>query len=58
MTVVHTSQRIVQYPSIAIKDTNAVIVNNFKFLGIMINKQLKWTTHTDMIANNILKYVN
>ena len=49
MTVFHTSQRIVQYPSITINDTNVEIMDDFKFLGIMLNKHLKWTTHTDMI---------
>ena len=55
MTVFHTSQRIVQYPSITINDTNAEIVNEFKILGIMLNMHIKWTTHTDMIANKISK---
>ena len=41
MTVSHTSQRIVQYPSITIKDTNVEVVDDFKFLGIMLNKHLK-----------------
>ena len=57
MTVFHTSQRIVQCPSITINDTNVEIVDDFKFLGIMLNKHLKWTTHTDMIANKISKYI-
>ena len=57
MTVFHTSQRIVQYPSITINDTNVEIVDDFKFLGITLNKHLKWTTHTDMIANKISKYI-
>ena len=55
MTVFHTSQRIVQYPPITINDTNAEIVNEFKILGIMLNMHIKWTTHTDMIANKISK---
>ena len=41
MTVFYTSQRIVQYPSITINDTNVEIVDNFKFLSIMLNKHLK-----------------
>ena len=41
MTVFHTSQRIVQYLSITINDTNVEIVDDFKFLGIMLNKPLK-----------------
>ena len=57
MTVFHTSHRIVQYPSITINDTDVEIVDDFKFLGIMLNKHLKWTTHTDMIANKISKYI-
>ena len=57
MTVFYTSLRIVQYPSITINDTNVEVVDHFKFLGIMLNKHLKWTTHTDIIANKILKYI-
>ena len=57
MTVFHTSQRIVQYPSITINDTNVEVVDDFKFLDIMLNKHLKWTAHTDMIANIISKYI-
>ena len=53
MTVFHTSQRIAQYPSITINDTNVEVVDDFTFLGIMLNKHSKWTTHTDMIANKI-----
>ena len=41
MTVFHTSQCIVQYPSITINDTDAEIVDDFKFLGIMLNKHLR-----------------
>ena len=33
------------------------VVDDFKFLGIMFNKHLKWTTHIDMIANKISKYI-
>ena len=57
MTVFHTSQRIVQYPSITINDTNVKVVDDFKFCGIMLNIHLKWTTHTDMIATKISKYI-
>ena len=57
MTVFHTPQRIVKYPPITINDTTVEVVDDFKFLGIMLNKHLKWTTHTDMIANKISKYI-
>ena len=41
MTVFHTPQRIVQYPSITINDTTVEVVDDFKFLGIMLNKHIK-----------------
>ena len=50
MTIFHISKRIVRYPSITINDTNVEVVDDFKFLGIMLNKHLKLTTHTDTAA--------
>ena len=52
MTVFHTSQRIVQYPSITINDTNVEVVDDFKFLGFVLNRHLKWTTHNDSEYEN------
>ena len=50
MTIFHISKRIVRYSSITINDTNVEVVDDFKFLGIMLNKHLKLTTHTDTAA--------
>ena len=33
------------------------IVDDFKFLGVMINKHLKWTTHIEYIAVKNSKYI-
>ena len=38
------------------EDEEIEIVNDFKFLGIILNKHMKWTSHTESIANIISKY--
>ena len=49
-------QKHVLYPKITLIDEEIEIVNDFKFLGIILNKHMKWTSHTESIANTISKY--
>ncbi len=44
-------------PSIKLNNTSLEIVNDFNFLGININKSLKWKPHTDIASNKMLKYI-
>ena len=57
MTIFHTPHREVIYPKIKINNTSVEIVGEFKFLGIFIDKHLKWSTHIEFIANKISKYI-
>ena len=56
MTIIHTPHREVTYPRIKINNSSVEIVDEFKFLGIFIDKHLKLSTHTEFIANKISKY--
>ena len=53
MTIFHTPHREVIYQKIKINNTSVEIVGEFKFLGIFIDKHLKWSTHIEFIANKI-----
>ena len=57
MTIFHTPHREVIYPKIKINNTSVEIVGEFKFLGIFIDKHLKWSTHIEFIANKVSKYI-
>ena len=56
MTIFHIPHRKVTYPRIKINNSSVEVVDESKFLGIFINKHLKWSTHTEFIANKISKY--
>lgn len=53
----HTPQRHVSVPELFIDNKKIEFVENFNFLGIIINKNLKWNNHIDMIAKKIAKTV-
>ena len=63
--VFHMPQKRIQLPLIKIAGENIAFVDNFNFLGIIINKHLNWTSHVDMSAKlsktigilNTLKHV-
>ena len=55
MTIFHTPHREVTYPRIKINNSSVEVVDEFKFLGICIDKHFKWSTHTEFIANKISK---
>ena len=56
ITVFHIPQKHVLYPKITLIDEEIEIVNDFKFIGIILNKHMKWTSHAESIANTISKY--
>ena len=39
-------QKHVLHPKITIIDEEILIVNDFKCLGIILTKHMKWTSHT------------
>jgi hypothetical protein len=53
--VYHTPQRKVNYPVLRIEDSNIEIVDQFNFLGIIIDKHLNWKAHCDMLTKKLSK---
>lgn len=53
--VFHTAQRHVNYPDLFIDGHKIEFVSDFNFLGIVLNENLKWKSHIDMISNKISK---
>ena len=49
-------QRI-QLPLIKIAGEDIEFVDNFNFLGIIINKHLNWTSHVDMLSAKLSKTI-
>ena len=54
MNIFHTPHREVTYSRIKINNSPVEVVD--EFLEIFIDKHLKWSTHTEFIANKISKY--
>ena len=57
-TVFHPHQKDIkgQIPNLKIDDSESELVENFNFLGIQLDKNLNWKTHTNLIANKLSKY--
>jgi hypothetical protein len=55
--VFHTAQRRVCYPEIKIDNVNIEFVDQFSFLGIVIDKRLNWKAHKDMITKRLFKTI-
>jgi len=53
----HTPQRRVHHPELYLDGVKIDFVDNFNFLGIILNKNLKWKNHIDMISKKISKTV-
>ena len=45
-----------QIPNLKINDSDIGLKENFNFLGIQLDINLNWKTHTDLIANKLSKY--
>ena len=57
MTVFHTEQKHLSYPDVIINNSHVEIVDDFKLLGITVNKHLKWNTHIENTAIKVSKYI-
>ena len=57
MTIFHTQQKQITYPDVKIDNTRIEIVDDFKLLGITINKHLKWHPHVENTAIKVSKYI-
>ena len=50
-------QRTVSIPELMIDENIIEVVDNFSFLGLNINKNLKWENHIDCISNQISRTI-
>ena len=55
--VFHIPQKRIQLPSLKIAGEDIAFVDNFNFLGIIINKHLNWTSHVDMLTAKLSKII-
>ena len=55
MTVFQTQQKDIPYSDVIINNSHVEIVDDFKLLGITVNKHLKWNTHID---NTAIRFLN
>lgn len=53
----HSPQRQISNPTIFIDDTEIDFVNEFNFLGIILDKNLKWRSHVTFISKKISKTI-
>ena len=53
LMIFHTPQREVDIPPIQISGVELNPVDDFNFLGIIINKHMNWNSHANTIANNL-----
>ena len=55
--VFHMPQKRIQLPLIKIAGEDIAFVDNFNFLGIIINKHLNWTSHVNMLTSKLSKTI-
>ena len=55
--VFHMPQKLIQLPLLKIAGTDIAFVDNFNFLGIIINKHINWTSHVDMLTAKLTKTI-
>ena len=55
--VFHMPQKRIQLPLLRIAGEDIAFVDNFNFLGIIINKHLNWTSHVDMLTAKLSKTI-
>ena len=53
--IFHSEQRNVPLPDLFIEETVIEFVNEFNFLGLTIDKHLKWKKHTDQVSKKLSK---
>ena len=57
MMLFYQPQRKVEIPKLKINDTEIIIVEEFDFLGITLDKHLTWKPHIHNISNKISKTI-
>jgi hypothetical protein len=53
----HSTQRLVTYPSLVIDNHLVEFVKEFNYLGIIIDENLKWKVHVELIAKKVSKTI-
>ena len=53
----HQRQKSIIYPTITINGIDIEKVDNFNFLGLIINKNLKWNSHVNYIDSKISRSI-
>jgi len=53
--VFHTPQRKVRVPKLRIENTDIDVVDEFNFLGIIVDKNLNWKSHISHVSKKISK---
>jgi hypothetical protein len=53
--VFHTMQRTVNYPDLYFENHKIEFVESFNLLGIILDKHLKWNSHTESISKKLAK---
>ena len=57
MTVFHTQQKHISDPDVINTKSHVEIVDDFKLLGITVNKHLQLNTHIENTAIKVSKYI-
>ena len=55
--VFHQPQRNVSIPNLILDNTSVQIVDTFNFLGINLNKNMRWDSHINNISNKISRAI-
>ena len=55
--VFYKPRKCVKIPKLTINNTNIACVDEFNYLGLMLNKHLNWKQHITKIANTIPKTI-
>ena len=57
MTLFQTQRKHISYQDVIINSSHVEIVDDFKLLGITVNKHFKWNTHIENTAIKVSKYI-
>ena len=53
----HKPQKRVEIPSVKFCNESIELVNNFNFLGLILDKNMSWKKHSNMISNKISRNI-
>ena len=53
----HMPQRVVNFPTLQINDTEIEFVTSFNFLGIKLHQNLKWDSHIETVTKKMSRTI-